>query len=169
VGRRHPDTARAIVDLAAALEAEGNYSEAFHLHCEAAGVFRELLGDGHPATVAATHNLSHAAKTARNRKTADELEREVMAFSKVDWNSFYYQKYLELFTEGVFDEETDEYDVLHGRFVRKRYVSGLLCFIATEVTTAEDTELRPDNLAGRDFCATRLCWSIGIGGCAMTP
>ena len=66
LGERHPDTATSLNNLAALLEAQGDYAAAKPLYEQALAIRKAVLGERHPDTADSLNNL---AELLRRRGT----------------------------------------------------------------------------------------------------
>ncbi len=79
LGSEHPDTLRAVANLAAILHAQADYAAARELEEGVLAVRRRVLGAEHSETLTAMNNLAQTLKAQGDLSRARELEEEVLA------------------------------------------------------------------------------------------
>jgi tetratricopeptide (TPR) repeat protein len=81
-GPEHPDTLRAMHNLAHSLHEAGRRAEALNMREEVLTLERKVLGPEHPDTLAAMTNLAISYRTAERRGEAFKLQEEVLTLSR---------------------------------------------------------------------------------------
>jgi serine/threonine protein kinase len=78
LGAEHPDTLRAMDQMAKNLEREGHYAEAGKLEHETLDIRRRALGPNHPDTIASMHGVAVIALDEGRYPEAEKLNRELL-------------------------------------------------------------------------------------------
>ncbi|KAE9391888.1 TPR-like protein [Gymnopus androsaceus JB14] len=82
LGEHHPDTLRAMADLAGTYRALGKLEAAEKLEEEVLPLRKQLLGEHHPDTLMAMANLAATYRVLGKLKAAEKLEEEVLPLHK---------------------------------------------------------------------------------------
>jgi tetratricopeptide (TPR) repeat protein len=78
----HPDLAEDINDLAALLDAHGDYDESEKLFLEAIAMKRRLLGEKHPEIAIGMHNLAMTLQDKGDLVRAESMHRQALAMQR---------------------------------------------------------------------------------------
>jgi len=78
LGDQHPDTLRAINDLANLYQGQGKYAQAEPLHMQAIELLERVRGPEHPETLAAMHGLAHVYRIEGKYAQAESLFTKVL-------------------------------------------------------------------------------------------
>jgi tetratricopeptide (TPR) repeat protein len=82
LGKRHPDTIRAMANLAATWRQQGRYGDAHNYEVEVLDLRKSVLGEHHPETINAMANLASSARQQGRTTEAEKLEIEVLDLRK---------------------------------------------------------------------------------------
>jgi hypothetical protein len=135
LGREHHATLVALSQLGRSHLAAGDPQRARELHEEVLETRRRQLGDAHEFTcnsmeILAATLLACGEDVRARRLQADAAEQRVRASPsyRAPENREYFERYLDVFRNGVVYVERDEYDAARRKKVRRAYFTGALDF-----------------------------------------
>lgn len=134
-GRNHPETQAALSQLGRSYREKNDFQTARSIHEEVLEIRRQTLGNMHPFTCNSMEILADTLLAcgdivrARNLQAdaAENRIRQSKDFS-IKENREYFERYLDIFKNGVFYLERDEYDIESKKKVGRVYFSGAIDF-----------------------------------------
>jgi hypothetical protein len=134
-GKGNARTISVALELGATLRELGSLTDAVELHQEAFETGRSALGDYHEDTLRSMEALAESllragqAARARSLQAAARINRfQAESNFKIPENRDYFEKYMDVFSNGVFYLERQEYDTVKHMKVMRVYFSGALDF-----------------------------------------
>jgi hypothetical protein len=156
LGKEHFRTQEAMSQLGRTLRALGELPAALQLHEEVLDARRCVLGNDHELTSVSMEILADTLLLAGDVVRARQLQAEAgeaqlrnSGILKAPENREYFEKYMQLFKNGVFYLERNEYDQYSHKKISRAYFSGAIDLRSIPFVVCRDKQLKMDRLRSK--------------------